>query len=64
MVGMTLVTIQYKEVDKRNVKDEVTKKITQQEFVKNLENYSFHICAEHAPAFMEVVQKFFDDRKK
>ena len=64
MVSMTTVTIQFKEVAMMKVQDENDpKKLHDKEMVKAVQNYSLHICAEHAPSFMKHVQEWFDKNK-
>jgi len=62
MVGMTVVSIQFKHVDQRDITDQVTGKTSKQDFVKQMDNYQFHICHEHAGEFMEMVKKHFKDK--
>lgn len=62
-VNMTIVSIQYKHVDKIDVKDEVTGKMKKQDFVKQLDNFQFHISHKHGTEFMKMFQDWLAKKK-
>ena len=62
-VNMTICSIQYKHVDKIDVKDEATGKMKKQDFVKQVDNFAFHFCHEDGAEFMEMIKAWIAKKK-
>lgn len=59
LVNATIVNIQHKVVDTLETQKADGSGVEQKDFVKQIQNYQFHLSKEHAPEFMQLVQDFF-----